>query len=1036
MGGNCVNQAAGSDVKDECAADDCNTGACNGFGACGVLEDTTSCSDGDPCTEDDQCFDGICVSGDMLDQDTDTYPDELCGGDDCNDLDPDVNPGADEICGDSIDNDCDDLTDEGCSGCSAVDPAAELVIDNDYPLSGYLLDLGDEAINIFFVESSSYNALEVRVFFYDFSGGAGSGNGDYSAHIYADEDGLPGTELGSSGVENVTEQWTAYHTFTLSAPVQLLQGQVIWVAVRSEEDQTTNVFLPLVDGGIASPYSGGFLYVLADGEYYWLFENWFIRVEGCGDGPWLTMTAHSSNPDPVQAGGSATLSTTLYNRGFADTAAAVQGTLSCDDPMITVTADSASYGVITQGNSAVNAPDYSIDADATAYGVYSMLVDSTDGPNNWLDGFPVYVQGSGCTTENRVMVTDNGPSLFYLPPGANDEFGNYFIVDSISFTLTSVEVQFYRGSGPPPPPASANFRLKIYTYWRGLPDQVLYTSNWVSVSGTGDIMQTFNLPTALTFRYGDTFWATVESESNLEGKAFGVVPDDGLGTSLLNGLIWDDSAGSWAPLYYSFIIRPSGCEATELRYDSHISNPAEPNPGDTVDLTVTIANTGTIDATNVSATLSSSDPDVTVLIDSANYGTVPGSGTAVSQTDYRVQIAPGADQLGYMLDMVITDTVNNWYDKLPLRLAGGHVVMVYMTADNDLDPFGMDDWNEMIGAGVDDTAWLQVFLLIDRAETAAWSDTRLYEIHSGFSTELDGLNLGITAGASQNELNMGSPNTLINFIQDVKFFGGEASYYLVLWNHGDGWKRGSMADDPKTVLKAVCMDETSNDWLYTQELQNAVSGQGLDLVGFDACLEGMVEVAYEIRNDASVMVGSEDLEPGTGWDYLDLLVRFKQEASPTAVNFAEAAIDTYMDSQSYTDMTLASYDLTQMDALRAACDGMVTALDAVSNPTWTQICNDNSLEWFGCTVGCEPFTDLYHLAERAKVRDPGNAAAYDAVMAAVNQLVLYERHRSAHPNAHGISIYFKCNGGAEAGYDATNIQWAADTGWDEMLNAH
>jgi hypothetical protein len=56
------------------------------------------------------------VPVDCWDFDEDGYYDVVCGGNDCNDFDPDVNPGAPELC-DGIDNDCsgvaDDADDDG-----------------------------------------------------------------------------------------------------------------------------------------------------------------------------------------------------------------------------------------------------------------------------------------------------------------------------------------------------------------------------------------------------------------------------------------------------------------------------------------------------------------------------------------------------------------------------------------------------------------------------------------------------------------------------------------------------------------------------------------------------------------------------------------------------------------------------------------------------------------------------------------------------------------------------------------------------------
>jgi len=55
-------------------------------------------------------------SGCSDDVDGDGYIAESCGGNDCNDGDGSIHPGAVEICGDLTDNNCDGVIDEGCGG--------------------------------------------------------------------------------------------------------------------------------------------------------------------------------------------------------------------------------------------------------------------------------------------------------------------------------------------------------------------------------------------------------------------------------------------------------------------------------------------------------------------------------------------------------------------------------------------------------------------------------------------------------------------------------------------------------------------------------------------------------------------------------------------------------------------------------------------------------------------------------------------------------------------------------------------------------
>jgi hypothetical protein len=165
-------------------------------------------------------------------------------------------------------------------------------------------------------------------------------------------------------------------------------------------------------------------------------------------------------------------------------------------------------------------------------------------------------------------------------------------------------------------------------------------------------------------------------------------------------------------------------------------------------------------------------------------------------------------------------------------------------------------------------------------------------------------------------INTGNPKNLTDFVVWAEKRYPAERYALVLWNHGTGWKeddiykryreaeQASQRDylvravrSRKRLLKhsfflptaakimsiendevrAICYDDTSMDFLDNRDLVNALSdaeaqtGQRLSVLGMDACLMSMIEVAYQIREHADYMVGSQEIEEGTGWPYDKIL---------------------------------------------------------------------------------------------------------------------------------------------------------------------
>ncbi|MBN2042126.1 MAG: hypothetical protein JW864_18990 [Spirochaetes bacterium] len=367
-------------------------------------------------------------------------------------------------------------------------------------------------------------------------------------------------------------------------------------------------------------------------------------------------------------------------------------------------------------------------------------------------------------------------------------------------------------------------------------------------------------------------------------------------------------------------------------------------------------------------------------------------------------------------------------------------IMVYLDADNDLESYGLTDINEMEAVDLTGTD-IKIIVLIDRhsgysAIDGDWSGTRLYEIaydSDGVdgtidSTRLSSSELGLSSTGDSDELNMGDPSTLSKFINFCKS-NYEGNYALILWNHGGGWRESNpvfeepiiTVDNLKTdknntnnsvVSKEVCIDLTDSDQLYMDEVQSAVKNKAITVIGFDACLMGMIEVAYEIRNYASYMIASEESEPGAGWAYDSWLASFKASTNKNAIDLCDAVVDSYETYYAGTpDTTLSAVNLSKIDTVFSALNNFSTALyNAITTDTIRDnVANSiiNNVQNFRIDAcGDDIHIDLWDLADEIQTEYNYCDSEAAALKTAVENAVVSEWHHSTDvSNSHGLAIF-------------------------------
>ena len=229
--------------------------------------------------------------------------------------------------------------------------------------------------------------------------------------------------------------------------------------------------------------------------------------------------------------------------------------------------------------------------------------------------------------------------------------------------------------------------------------------------------------------------------------------------------------------------------------------------------------------------------------------------------------------------------------------------IVYMAADNDLESAAIADLNELEAVELSDV--VSILALVDRNPSydmtnGNWTDTRLFEI----KTDPNGLNstivsmcldcpeLGLSAD-TETELNTADPLVLSRLIDFAKNSYPAERYALFVWGHGTGWRSGPASETSQATNKAVAFDDTQGQYMALPSFGRAVAGKGLSLIGFDTCYAAVLELAYQIRDEAELFIGSEGEILSNGWDYLSLFTDFLSKPDLTVDDLGDSIQDHF-----------------------------------------------------------------------------------------------------------------------------------------------
>lgn len=400
-----------------------------------------------------------------------------------------------------------------------------------------------------------------------------------------------------------------------------------------------------------------------------------------------------------------------------------------------------------------------------------------------------------------------------------------------------------------------------------------------------------------------------------------------------------------------------------------------------------------------------------------------------------------------------------------VKADGKFSFLTYIQADNDLAPFANYNVRDMQKVG--STSNLNILVQWDKTTD---NITYRYKILQNNMVENDSIN---------KEMGFNPAKEIVDCMKWVHKNYAADRYALILWDHGNGvldrnnkkkrlhsWLAFPGLSKNLDENRGILYDYSQDTFLDNRGLSSACSSikttlnQKIDLLGMDACLMAMIEIAYQVRKSVSVMTASQQTEPGFGWPYTEVLSPLAGMPSLSTADFATIITEAYANyyttsSDADSSFTLSAIDVTKITSATTAfnrvLDAIIASQEVDPSATNSAIKNarrettsfyisdyidlvnfyDNLSTEFSALSSARSKKNRLNRSKASQAAANIVSAIATAKQATLDAIIASKIGSDYNGKAYGLSIYYPANGKVDSSYLKTDF--AKNTKWTQVL---